>query len=288
MDLILQQKTLDVITEAGKEAVSLVVNKTTGDNHPEYEKAVISGTAEAVKELAKSDVHTAIRIYESIKIKREQRDFFNLSKVLYKFATFIKTKPKEKIKDDNDFFWNTIEHAKSVSNEEMQELIAKIIAGEYNTPGIYSMNTLQVIKMLGKSDLELFEIMCSLLINGYQAPQDLFSLPENAKDFLDELGIDFGSLQLLQSLGLFLPNDMTESRENPEKKNFPVVYFDKKILFVPTTPENEASLKISMPGFFGLSPVGKQLLKHLNPKSNDSYFNWLKENYKITNYKILE
>lgn len=284
----ISQKTLDVITNAGKEAVSLVINKTTGDNHPEYERAVISGTAEAIKELAKSDTETAVRVYESIKIKREQRDFFNLSKILHRFATLVKTKPEEEIRDDNDFFWNTIEHAKSVSSEEMQELVAKIIAGEYSTPGSYSLHTLQTLKMLGKDELELFEKICSLLINGDEIPQDIFSMPISAKALMGELSIDFGSLQLLQSLGLFLPNDMSRPMENLEKKNFKTVYFDKWILFTPSTPDNVATLKINRPGFFGLSPVGKQLLKHLNPKANDNYFNWLKENYKIPNYKILE
>src|SRR3989344_8726296 len=118
----LSQKTIDVITDAGKEAVSLIINKTTGDNHPEYEKAVISGMSETIKDLAKADVNSAMKIYESIKIKREQRDFFNFSKVLHKLATFIKVKPKEKIKNDNDFFWNALEYSKNVSNEDMQEL----------------------------------------------------------------------------------------------------------------------------------------------------------------------
>jgi len=76
--------------------------------------------------------------------------------------------------------------------------------------------------------------------------------------------------------------------DNPEKKNFQVIYFDKSFLFKPETPENESTLKIAMPGFFGLSPVGRQILKHLNPKYNENYFVWLKENYKIPNYKVLE
>ncbi len=168
--------------------------------------------------------------------------------MLHRLATLVKIKPKDEIKDDNDFFWNAIEHAKSVSNDEMQELIAKIIAGEYNAPGTYSMSMLQIIKMLGKNELELFEKMCSLLINGDQIPHDLFFLPENAKGFMNELAVDFGSLQLLQSLALFLPNDMTRSIENTEKKNFRIVYFDKDILFSPITPEDINTLKISMPG----------------------------------------
>jgi len=66
---------------------------------------------------------------------------------------------------DNDFFRNTVEHAKTISNEEVQELIAKIIAGEYNNPGSYSMSTLNCIKMLGKKEIELLERMGSLIIN---------------------------------------------------------------------------------------------------------------------------
>lgn len=211
----------------------------------------------------------------------------NLINIGARATKYIDSSKPSEVGIDNDVFWGFLDHAKGISNDEMQELIAKIIAGEYNAPGTYSMSMLQIIKMLGKSELELFEKMCSLLINGDQIPQDLFSLPENAKGFMNELAVDFGSLQLLQSLALFLPNDMTRSMENPEKKNFSTAYFDKVILFSPITPEDVNTLKISMPGFFGLSPVGKQLLKHLNPKANDSYFNWLKESYKIPNYKII-
>lgn len=212
----------------------------------------------------------------------------NLINIGAKATKYIDSSKTSEISMDNDVFWGFIDHAKGISNDEMQELIAKIIAGEYNAPGSYSMSMLQIIKMLGKSELELFEKMCGLLINNDQIPQDLFSLPENAKGFMHELAVDFGSLQLLQSLALFLPNDMTRSMENPEKKNFKTVYFDKAIIFSPITPEDANTLKINMPGFFGLSPVGKQLLQHLNPKFNSSYFNWLKENYKIPNYKLVE
>lgn len=275
-------KTIGVVTDAGKEVVSLVVNQVTGDNHPEYQKAVISGTAEVLKELAKSDISNATRIYEKIKVRREKREFFNFSKILYKIATIVRTKPKEVVSDDNDFFWNTIEHAKSISNEEMQELIAKILAGEYNAPGTYSMSTLQTLKMLGKNELELFEKVCCLIIDFYGVPANLFS---DRLDLLKELKIDFESLQTLQNLGLFLPNEMSKSIENRSKNSITIYYFDKQIIFEPIY-ENDCVTKI--PNFFGLSTTGKQIIKHLNPKPNEKYFDWLKKNYQIPNYKIIE
>ena len=178
------------------------------------------------------------------------RHVTNMIDTAVKSAKYIEEGKTNEIKMDNDFFWNTVEHSKTVSNEEMQELIAKIIAGEYNKPGSYAMSTLHSIKMLGKDELELFENICSLLINNEQIPKNLFSLPDSAKAFLNELQVDFGSLQVLQNLGLFLPNDMTRSLENPEKKDFAIQYYDKQIIF---TPSNENNLRIKMPGFYGLS-----------------------------------
>ena len=234
--------------------------------HDEYEKAKENGII-------------GVQYIENL------RHTTNLIDTAVKSTKYIDQGKTNEIKMDNDFFWNTVEHSKTISDEDMQELIAKIIAGEYNTPGSYSMSTLHSIKMLGKIEVELFEKICSLLINGDQIPHVLFSLPENAKEFLNELQVDFGSLQILQNLGLFLPNDMTRSLENPEKKNFKVQYFDQQIVFETT---HETNFTIEMPGFYGLSITGKQLVRHLQPKFNEKYFSWLKENYKIPNYKVPE
>lgn len=209
----------------------------------------------------------------------------NLIDTATKSAKYIDQNKPNDIKMDNDFFWNTVEHAKTISNEEMQELVAKIIAGEYNQQGSYSMSTLQTLKMLGKDDLELFEKMCSLCINSGQIPQQIFSLPENIKPLLNSLKIDFSKLQNLQNLGLFLPNDMTRNIENPEKKNFAVNYLGKVIRFKPT---HETNFKIELPEFYALSNTGKQILQHLNPEFREKYYTWIKANYKIPNYALNE
>lgn len=213
------------------------------------------------------------------------RNTENLIDTAVKSSKYIDPNKPNDIKMDNDFFWNTVEHAKTVSNDDMQELVAKIIAGEYNEPGTYSMSTLQTLKMLGKNELELFEKMCSLCVNDDQILQDVFSLPEKLLPVLNSLGIDFGSLQALQTLGLFLPNDMSRSLDNPQKKNFALKYFNQNIWYEPT---HETNFVIKLPGFYGLSITGKQIMKHLNPKFLDDYFTWLKGNYKVPNYKVIE
>ncbi len=234
--------------------------------HDEYEKAKESGIV-------------GIQYIENL------RHTTNLIDTATKSAKYIDQGKLNDIKMDNDFFWNTVEHAKTISNEEMQELVAKIIAGEYNNPGIYSMSTLQTLKMLGKKELELFERICSLCINNYEIPQGVFSLREDLKPVLTSIRIDFGSLQTLQNLGLFLPNDMIKSFENPEKKDFALQYFDRQIRFKPT---HKTNYKINYPEFYQLSNTGKQIIQHLNPKYIEDYYIWLKMNYKIPNYQVNE
>lgn len=207
----------------------------------------------------------------------------NLINVGSKAAKYINGNAQDKIEMDNDVFWGFIEHSKEISNEEMQELIAKIIAGEYNIPGTYTMSTLQTIKMLGKSELELLEKISSLIINQEKIPQELFNLGDDVKFMMSKLGIDFSSLQTLQSLGLFFPNVMTYSIPNPDKEAYKVIYFDKRITFV---PENDNYDPIKLPGYFGLSETGKQIITHLNPLFLEEYYQWIKEHYKINNYKL--
>lgn len=209
----------------------------------------------------------------------------NLIDTATKSAKYVDQDKPHDIKMDNDFFWNTIEHAKTVSNEEIQELIAKIIAGEYNQPGTYSMSTLQTLKMLGKHELELFEKMCSLCIDYERIPKNIFSLPQSISPIMKSLNLDYGSFQTLTSLGLFLPNDMVQRLQNPELKIFAINYFDKKILF---KPNPGSDINIDSPTCYVLSNTGRQILKHLKSEFIEEYYNWLKKNYNIPNYTLNE
>ena len=146
--------------------------------------------------MAKSDVLTAERIYNQIKIKREQREFINFSRILNKIASFIKTKPSETLKDDNDFFWNTLEYSKQVSHEEMQNLIAKILAGEYNSPRTYSLATLETLKSVDSMVLKDFKKILSINLNDSGIFKEIFSNSVTIEK-LHLNYLDFLNLQIL-------------------------------------------------------------------------------------------
>ncbi|MDO8745957.1 MAG: DUF2806 domain-containing protein [Candidatus Brocadiaceae bacterium] len=267
------------LTKVAGKFVDFVITKYTGKSIKVFEA---EGDVEADKVKTKWEVLEK-PFWLQAEAAKMNRQYSNMGNILSKATPFI-TRDSNTIADDNDVFWGFLEHSKEISNEEMQELIAKIIAGEYNAPGTYSMSALQIIKMLGKNELELFEKVCGLLINNEQLPKVLFTGQENVKTLIQKVGVDFGKLQILQSIGLFLPNDMVLTIPNPEKKKFAVKYFNKTLLY---EPENN-NLEIKTPDYYGLSVAGTQILKHLTPKYVEGYYVWLKENYKITSYKLTE
>ncbi|UMX47423.1 MAG: DUF2806 domain-containing protein [Candidatus Nealsonbacteria bacterium DGGOD1a] len=208
--------------------------------------------------------------------KKLERQYDNLGKVMIKSAGMI-TATESKITEDNDVFWGLLEHSKEVSNEQMQDLISRIIAGEYNNPGTYSMSTLQVLRSLGKNELALFERIGSLLIGKRHLPMILFTGNQPASKIVDLIKIDFEDLQKLQGLNIFLPNSMTQTLQNPEKKKILIQYFDKNFFYELVNGNIDASALF--PSFYGLTIAGKQILNHLSPKYIDDYYVWIKENY---------
>lgn len=214
------------------------------------------------------------------------REKANVLNVLAKATDYVKEGLAREIALDEDVFWNLIDHAKTISREEMQDLIAKIIAGEYNEQGTYSMRTLQVLKSLGKNEIELLEKATSLLVGGNQLPDHVFRVTnKNYAEFLQKIGMTYNDFLTLQSLGLFYAKSGTMNIQNPNNLPFEVPYFDKKLVYTSTDENNR---EVSVPSFYELSEAGKQIVQHLNPQFNEYYFQWLTENYTIHRYQMVK
>lgn len=274
----IQKLAKSTLTKVADKFVDFIITKYTGVSIKVFEA---QGDIEADKIKSKWE-QLEKPFWLQAEAKKMGREYSNFGNVLMRSSALI-TAQENNINDDNDVFWGLLEHSKTISNNEVQDLIAKIIAGEYNNPETYSMTTIQTLKMLGRSEIELFEKVCGLILFGGMLPHALFTGDENVKDLMKELDIDFSKLQTLQSIGLFLPNDMTNKIPNPEKKKYEVRYFDEKIIF---ECENE-STDIQVPNYFALSVSGKQIIEHLKPKKQGAYWEWVKQNYKVANYKLV-
>ena len=61
---------------------------------------------------------------------------------------------------EDDWLVNFFDKSRIVSDNEMQDLWSRVLAGEANTPGTYSKRTVNFLSDLDKVDAELFTKLC--------------------------------------------------------------------------------------------------------------------------------
>ena len=102
---------------------------------------------------------------------------------------------------DFDWFLRFYEAAGNISDEQMQDIWARILSGEINCPGSFSLRTIDVLRNMSKNDAELFNKICSYVID---VESDAF-LP-NYETYLEKSGITYSEIMRLGEIGLINSN----------------------------------------------------------------------------------
>ena len=104
-----------------------------------------------------------------------------------------------------DWFANFFDKCRIVSDEDMQHLWARILAGEANNPGSFSRQTVNRMADLDKHDAELFGNICR-----FAWDQEGHPLVFDARqEVYNRQGIDFDAVSQLESLRLIHVNLLT-------------------------------------------------------------------------------
>jgi hypothetical protein len=94
-------------------------------------------------------------------VAEESRKQDNMEKITQKAIPLLEESSNpEKVEDD--WIINFFDKCRIVSDEEMQSLWAKVLAGEANSPGTYSKRTVNFLGSLDKTDAQLFTSLCGL------------------------------------------------------------------------------------------------------------------------------
>jgi len=90
------------------------------------------------------------------------------------------------------------EHAGFVSDEHMQQLWGKILAGEIKNPGSFSLRTMQFLRNLSKEEANLIHKYLNYNINGIIA-KDIIG-------YTDKINLPFGDIIKLTEIGILAPD----------------------------------------------------------------------------------
>ena len=86
----------------------------------------------------------------------------NIDSIIEKAIPFVNADAKvENV--ENDWITNFFDKCRLVSDEEMQTLWSKVLAGEANSQGSYSKRTLNLLSSMDKNDAETLRRLCSFV-----------------------------------------------------------------------------------------------------------------------------
>ncbi len=173
---------------------------------------------------------------------------------------------------ENDWIMHFFDKSKIISDEDMQELWAKILAGEANAPGSYSKRTIEVISLMSKKDANLFISLCRFTWKIGNFCPLIFDVKNNI--YNDE-SINFNSLTHLENIGLLTFNVITGFQRVGLPKKGMVSYFDTKVnLEFPNEKDNQLPL-----GCVLLSQAGQELVSICGAEPKDGFIDYVKEQW---------
>ena len=127
---------------------------------------------------------------------------------------------------EDDWIVNFFEKSRIVSDNEMQELWSRVLAGEANDPGTYSKRTVNFLSDLDKGEAALFTKFCGFVwVIGNLVPL-VFDVQA---EIYNKHGINFRALQHLDSIGLIKFESLTSFLRQDVPKRFTVNYYGRPL-----------------------------------------------------------
>lgn len=174
---------------------------------------------------------------------------------------------------EDDWITNFFDKSRIVSDAEMQEIWAKVLAGEANAPGSYSKRTVNFLGEIDKRDAGLLQNLCSF---GWIVKDFIPLVFDPQAEIYNQKGIDFEALTHLDSIGLIQFRGPFAFAETDLPKFFEVVYYGCPLkLEMPKEDGNKLDI-----GQVILTQVGKELANVCKASGVDGFVEYVKEQWK--------
>lgn len=218
--------------------------------------------AERNELLAESDIRIQERwLYQE---RNRQRNIDNVVQNAIEQYNPETTVSDEPVNEDwSTRFFNIVQ---DVSEEEMQLLWAKILAGEVKQPKSYSLRTLELLRNLSKEEADVLNLAGNFVINFQNTP---LIFKQKYNDFWTKYGLTLSHQLLLTELGIIQPEPDLKFvlRQSPANSQF--LFTSGKYIIRVKKTANTKERDIPIIKF---TKVGGELLKLLTPDVNEEYF----------------
>jgi len=176
-------------------------------------------------------------------------------------------------KMEDDWVTNFYDKSRIVSDDDMQEIWANILAGEANSPGTYSKRTVNFLGDLDKRDAESFLALCSF---GWYIGNFTPLVFDSKAPIYNDNGLNFGTLTHLDSIGLIQFSNISGFQRTGLPKTFTISYCGEPLNL---TMEKEADNTLAI-GKVLLTQVGRELAIVCQAPGVEGFVDYVKDKWK--------
>ncbi len=204
----------------------------------------------------------------------------NESEIEYRNMFWVLQKVASKVSDsaigqiDPDKMKRLKDLSKEFSSDDMQEIIASILAGEYNTPWTYSLKTMSIIENLSRDDINLFRKFGWFVVNGEFVFWSFFELWTENHTKLILSGILYNEYLYLQELWLFSGSSSARKMGDLTWTEYQYTFkiANRKVVF-------KQKWEFTIQNISYLTQAGKDLFSLVDPLFNEELFSITKNEF---------
>jgi hypothetical protein len=248
----------------------------------------LKADAEHVSKLSKLNTQEERAVaFQIIQVTRRQR---NIENVIALAGEELRDTPDDKVGDkkvDPDWTTQFFNGAQDVSNEDMQKIWAKLLAGEIKKPGTFRLRTLERVKELSKDDAETFGRICTIVWHGLGGETWAFTdqnwVHAHAKGMNSPLTFDYVDCLAIEECGLISITEPFGTVWMPPS-GFYLHYFGEGYFFSNENIKDETT-NIGI-GTFHLTSAGRELSQVATATRNEEYLQSILSLYHNRGWKI--
>ena len=282
-DLVIEGKPLEKLLDVVNNAVGAlcapwqIKRVARAEAEADSIKAIESAKTEAL--LAENaERYMALSSIEKRIIAKEEKRQNNINNVVAVAAQSLKDEKdvsSEQVNPD----WSTryFDIVQDISDEAMQNLWGRILAGEVKRPQSYSLRTLEALRNITREEAELFEKAAQYVL--YDGAYYLYRFPGNNEE---TESIEYSEIARLIEIGLLQAgNTVSQNYYNPDgvTSDAHLFYGGKYVAFIKITPDIK---QLSFP-IYSLSKAGEELYKLIQVNPDVKYFEKVLRNIRHRN-----
>jgi len=230
----------------------------------EFEKLKAGKFSEVTDKLLEEGKMSYLELYRC-------NNFLRIAQLADKTLSHETTESTKENQNGYDFDWfiRFFDAVGYISNQEMQQLWAKVLAGEIINHGLFSFRTLETLRNLNQNEAKLFQIISKLVLTEQTGIKFILSMSDDtAVDINEAYGIGRQELIILEDCGLL--NSLRNDNRISLNVHPSGIWNDEIILIVKYKRSDGMFLSYKYSSYT-LTPAACQLLSVLQPICDNNY-----------------